>query len=278
MAGAVAVITGGGGGLGRAIALALAAEGVAVVIADLVPERCEETVARALEFGVSAHACPVDVRDGPAVTAMFADVQAQFGRLDILVNNAGGVVPRAFIEQSSLAWQRIIDLNFTSMLTATSAAAPLIIAGGRGGAIINIASVEAFRAAPKYAVYAACKAGMVSFTRSLALELAEHDIRVNGIAPDYTETPGLRGNVTGPVDPDTWLSPSAAHLEATRRRIPLGRIGSPEEIGRAAVFLASADSSYITGTTLHVDGGTFASSGWSRDDAGEWSLTGNLDT
>lgn len=272
----VAIVTGGGGGLGRAIALSLAAVGADIVVADIVPERCQETSDRIAEMGRRALPVPLDVRDTERVREMVGAAEQHFGRIDILVNNAGGVAQKPFIDQSELAWRRAIDLNLVSMLAATSAAVPVMIKGGRGGAIINVASIEAFRAAPGYAVYAACKAGMVNFTRSLALELAEYDIRVNAIAPDYTETPGLRGNLKGPVDPATWIVPTAAHIEATARRIPLGRIGRPDEVGKAAVFLASGMSDYITGTTLHVDGGSMASSGWSRDDAGRWSLTGNF--
>ena len=273
----VAIVTGGGGGLGRAIGLALAAVGADIVVADIVPQRCEEVCERVQEMGRRALAYPLDVRETDQIEAMVAAAKQHFGRIDVLVNNVGGVAPKQFIDQSERAWRRIIDLNLVSMLAATAAAVPAMIEAGRGGAIINIASIEGFRAAPGYSVYAACKAGMANFTRSLALELAEHRIRVNAIAPDYTETPGLRGNITGPVDPATWIKPSATHIDATARRIPLARIGRPEEIGNAAVFLASAMSDYITGTTLHVDGGSLASSGWLRDDAGNWSLTGNLE-
>ena len=204
----VAIITGGGGGIGRAIALAFAAAGANIVIADIVAERCEETAARVRELGRAALPITTDVTDTEQIRAMIDSAHQHFGRIDILVNNAGGVAPKPFIEQSERAWRRAIDLNLVSMLAATSFATPHIIAGKRGGAIINIASIEASRAAPYYSVYAACKAGMLNFTRSLALELGEHNIRVNAIAPDYTVTPGLSGNIKGPVDPSTWLKPT----------------------------------------------------------------------
>jgi NAD(P)-dependent dehydrogenase (short-subunit alcohol dehydrogenase family) len=145
-----------------------------------------------------------------------------------------------------------------------------MVRGGRGGAIINISSIEGSRAAPNFAVYAACKAGMNSFTRTMALELGEHGIRVNAIAPDYTVTPGLRGNTSGPVDPATWRAPSPGQLDAINRRIPLQRGGIDVECGQAALFLASPMSSYITGVILPVDGGSWASSGWLRDTHGVW--------
>jgi len=274
----VAIITGGGGGIGRAIALAYASVGAHVVIGDIVPERCEETVARVREMGRRALAVPTDVSDTNQVRALIERADGEFGRIDILVNNAGGVSRKPFIEQSERSWRRVIDLNLVSMLAATAAAAPVMIRGKRGGSIVNVSSIEASRAAPQYAVYAACKAGMLNFTRTMALELAEHGIRVNAIAPDYTVTPGVRGNHTGPVDPTRWVQPTAQQDEAAARRIPLGRAGIDTECGQLAVFLSSAMSSYITGTVIPVDGGTWASSGWVRDKDGKWSLTGGMDS
>lgn len=273
----VAIVTGGGGGIGRAIALAFAEAGANIVIADIVPERCEETVARVREFGCDALPITTDVTDTEQVRAMIDNAHKHFGRIDILVNNAGGVAPKPFIEQSERAWRRAIDLNLVSMLAATSYATPYIIEGKRGGAIINIASIEASRAAPYFSVYAACKAGMLNFTRSLALELADQHIRVNAIAPDYTVTPGLSGNIKGPVDPDTWIKPTPGQAAATARRIPLGRPGVDTECGNVAVFLASKMSEYVTGTVIPVDGGTWASSGWIRNKAGKWTLAGDID-
>ena len=270
----VAIITGGGAGIGRAIALAFASVGANIVIADKIPERCDEVAARVRELGRKALPVPTDVIQTDQVNAMVEAAKIEFGRIDILVNNAGGVARKNFLEQSENSWRRHIDLNLVSMLAATSAAVPVIIEGGRGGSVINVASIEASRAAPGFAVYAACKAGMLNFTRTLALELAEHNIRVNAMAPDYTPTPGLHGNIKGPVDPSTWYHPSAPQAEAMKRRIPLGRPGEMEECGDVAVFLASSMSRYMTGAVLPVDGGTAASSGWLRDLEGKWTLTG----
>jgi NAD(P)-dependent dehydrogenase (short-subunit alcohol dehydrogenase family) len=272
----VAIVTGGGGGIGRAIALSFASVGADVVVADIIPERCEETAARVRELGRRALGVPTDVMDTNQIRALIEGADRHFGRIDILVNNAGGVNYKPFLQQSERSWRRLIDLNLVSMLAATSAAAPVMIRGGRGGTIVNVASIEGSRAAPGYAVYASCKAGMLNFTRSLALELAEHRIRVNAIAPDYTVTPGVRGNHTGPVDPATWVQPTPDHLRATALRIPLGRAGIDSECGSAAVFLSSAMSDYVTGIVLPVDGGTWASSGWLRSPAGKWVLTGEI--
>lgn len=273
----VAIVTGGGGGIGRAIALAYASVGANIVVADVVAERCDEVVERVREMGRDALGVPTDVSDTDQVRAMVEQASERFGRIDILVNNAGGVNPRPFIEQSERSWRRHIDLNLISMLAATSAAVPVMIAGGRGGSIVNVASIEASRAAPNFAVYGACKAGMLNFTRTMALELAEHGIRVNAIAPDYTVTPGLRGNFSGPVDPATWFQPSEAHEAANARRIPLGRTGVDTECGNVAVFLSSKMSEYVTGAVIPVDGGTWASSGWLRNKDGKWTLTGDIE-
>jgi NAD(P)-dependent dehydrogenase (short-subunit alcohol dehydrogenase family) len=268
----VAIITGGGGGIGRAIALTFAASGADVVVADIAPNRCEETVARIKELGRAGLAVPTDVTDTNQVRAAIEAADKRFQRVDILVNNAGGVRGRPFIEQSERSWRKHIDLNLVSMLAATSAAAPIMVKGGRGGSIINVASIEASRAAPNFAVYAACKAGMLSFTRTMAVELADHNIRVNAIAPDFTVTPGILGlDPTKPADPNApAISPQRA--DAIARRIPLGRGGVDMECGDVALFLASSLSSYVTGAVIPVDGGTWASGGWVRNRAGKWAL------
>jgi NAD(P)-dependent dehydrogenase (short-subunit alcohol dehydrogenase family) len=144
-----------------------------------------------------------------------------------------------------------------------------MIKGGRGGAIVNVTSIEGSRAAPNFSVYAACKAGMINFTRTMALELGEHGIRVNCIAPDITDTPGTIGENGEKLTPN--------NVEGRSRYIPLRRRGHIEECGSAAVFLCSKMASYITGATIPVDGGTWASSGWSRTPKGEWDHTHTLD-
>jgi NAD(P)-dependent dehydrogenase (short-subunit alcohol dehydrogenase family) len=214
--------------------------------------------------------------DADALRAAIDRTAADFGRLDILVNNAGGVSARPFLEQSERSMRKHIDINLMSMLIATQAAAKHMVAGGRGGAIVNVASIEADRAAPNFAVYAACKAGMVSFTRSMAIELSEYGIRVNCIAPDHTVTPGNQGNRQGAVDPATWRRRGAEEIDAMNRLIPLGREGIDSECGDAALFLASAMASYVTGVCLPVDGGTWASSGWVRGRDGCWTLNEGL--
>lgn len=276
LVGQVAVVTGGGGGIGRGIALALAGAGAKVTVADIVPERCEEVAARIGELGSAALPFPVDVMEVGQIEAMIEATDEKFGRIDILVNNAGGVSGRSFLDQSERSWRRHIDINLVSMMAATAAAAPIMIRGGQGGSIINVSSIEGSRAAPQFAVYAACKAGMNNFTRTMALELSEHKIRVNAIAPDHTITPGGMGNRSGPVDPSIWADRPAETVDAMNRLIPLGREGDIDECGDAALFLASDMASYVTGTILPVDGGTWGSSGWVRGRDGEWTLNEGL--
>jgi NAD(P)-dependent dehydrogenase (short-subunit alcohol dehydrogenase family) len=273
LTGQVAVVTGGGAGIGQGIALGLAGCGVDVVVADVDPDRAEVTARRVTEAGGRSAVVATDVTDTDQVRAMVDAAVERFGRLDILVNNAGGVGRRPFLDQSERSWRRHIDLNLTSVLAGISAAAPVMIEQGRGGSILNVVSIEAVRAAPNYAVYAACKAAVVSFTRTMALELAEHGIRVNALAPDHVDTPGIRGMVRGPV-PDP-LPPRPPEAEAASRAyIPLGRPGVPEDCAGAAVFLCSDLGRYVTGVNLHVDGGTWASSGWTRGaEPGDWRLS-----
>lgn len=274
--GQAAFVTGGGGGIGRAIAIRLAEAGANVAIFDIVAERASEAAERVRESGRSALPITGDVMEASVLKAAIAQTADAFGRIDILVNNAGGVAARPFLEQSERSMRKHIDINLMSMLVATQTAAWHMVDGGRGGSIINVASIEAVRAAPNFAVYASCKAGMLSFTKSMAVELSEHGIRVNCIAPDHTVTPGNQGNRAGPVDPATWIRHSDEQVDAMNRLIPLGREGIDMECGDAIVFLASAMASYITGALLPVDGGTGAASGWVRGRNGNWTLNEGL--
>jgi NAD(P)-dependent dehydrogenase (short-subunit alcohol dehydrogenase family) len=272
LSGQAALVTGGGAGIGRAIAVALAEHGADVVIAEIDADRAEEAAAAVSATGSRGLAVRTDVMDTDDVRSAVASAERELGRLDILVNNAGGVSGRRFLEQTERSWRRHIDMNLVSMLAATSAAARVMIAGGRGGSIVNVASIEGTRAAPMYAVYAACKAGMINFTRTMAVELAEHGIRVNAIAPDTTATPGLRGLRAGPV-PDQLPSLPPAEAKRMASYVPLGREGLADECAGVAVFLTSAMAGYVTGACIPVDGGTWASGGWLRTPGG-WSLFG----
>jgi NAD(P)-dependent dehydrogenase (short-subunit alcohol dehydrogenase family) len=271
LTGKVAVVTGGGAGIGRGIAVQLATHGADVAVIDIDPDRAAQAVAAVEALGRRAINAPADVMDTDALRAAISTADEAFGRIDILVNNAGGVSGRPFLDQSERSWRRHIDINLVSMLTSISVIAPIMIRGGEGGSIVNVASIEGTRAAPMFAVYAACKAGMISFTRTMALELAEHGIRVNCITPDWTRTPGNSGFRNGPV-PDELPPRTPQYLESVEAYIPIGREGIVEECGDVVVFLSSSMASYVTGVTIPVDGGTWASSGWTRTDSGGWTL------
>jgi NAD(P)-dependent dehydrogenase (short-subunit alcohol dehydrogenase family) len=273
LTGKVAVVTGAGGGIGQGIALGLARFGADVAVLDVDGDRAERTAGSARELGRTALPFTVNVMEGDRIRDAIERAADELGHIDILVNNAGGVRAGFFLEQSERSWRRHIEINLVSMLVGTAAAAPHIKAAG-GGSIVNVTSIEAFRAAPTFAVYAACKAGMVSFTRSMALELSEDKIRVNCIAPDQTITPGLRGNRDGPVDPASWQDRNEVGPRGTLRAIPLRREGVVEDCASTVVFLCSPMAGYITGETFHVDGGTYAAGGWIGNPSEGWTASG----
>ena len=243
--GHTAVVTGAGSGIGRALAQGFAEYGARVAVW----EKNADT-ARAAADSVGGVACVTDVRDPAQVeTALDATVRS-LGTPTILVNNAGGVFWSSLLETSAKGWDTLIRSNLTHVLVCTQTVARAMVDAGCGGSIINVGTIEGSRAAPGYAAYAAAKAGVVNFTATAALELAPHGIRVNGIAPDVTLTEGIAN-----------MAPEGFE-ERTGRMIPMGRVGHVDEIAGAAVFLASRLSSYLTGQTIHVDGGTSAAGGW----------------
>ena len=259
----VAIVTGGGQGIGQGVAHAYARFGAHVAIADKNAEAGEKVAAEVRELGREGLAVTTDVRDFEQVKALVERTVAELGGVDILVNNAGGTRYAEFLDLGERGWNRHVELNFNGLFGPTDAVVRHMLETGRKGSIVNVASIEALRAAPMFSVYAACKAGMVNFTRSLALELGDRGIRVNGVAPDVVETPHLveyEGSATGGT------------AEARDRGIPLGRVGTVGDVAGACVYLASDMASYVTGVTLSVDGGTFASSGWTRNPDGSWGL------
>ena len=261
LTGRTAVVTGAGAGIGKGIAIGLAAFGARVAILELVEETARKTAADIAAAGGEALALPTDVRDGAALERAVAATVERFGGVDVLVNNVGGTFRAGFLDTTEKGWDALVRANLKTVLIGTRAVAPGMIAEGRGGSIVNVVSIEAERAAPLYAVYAAAKAAVVSFTRSMAVELAPHGIRVNALAPDICLTEGLAA-MTDEADRDRH-----------RFIVPLGRAGTPDDVAGAAVFLASDLAGYVTGVVLPVDGGTHAAGGWYADpDGGGWVL------
>lgn len=257
LAGRTAIVSGGGAGIGRGIALGLAAFGARVTILELDAARATSTADAVVAAGGDALAFPGDARVAEHWDAAVAQTLERFGSLDVCVNNAGGVFAAPFLDTKPKGWDALVRANLTSVFLGTHAAGRAMVDGGRGGSIINVVSIEAARAAPLYAAYAAAKAGAVGFTKTMALELAPHRIRVNALAPDVCLTEGLLA-MTGPAD-----------HERLARAIPLGRAGVPDDVAGAAVFLASDLSTYVTGVVIPVDGGTAAAGGWYREPDGD---------
>ncbi|MHA3019211.1 SDR family NAD(P)-dependent oxidoreductase [Mycobacterium sp. BMJ-28] len=245
--GRVAVVTGGGEGIGRGIAAGLRAFGAQVAIWERNPQTCAGTAADIGALGLT-----VDVRDADAVDEALRRTVAELGPVRILVNNAGGTFSSPLLETSENGWDALYRANLRHVLLCTQRVARVMADTGRGGSVVNITSIEGVRAAPGYAAYAAAKAGVINYTQTAALELAEHNIRINALAPDFTVTEGLSRMA------------SQQRLQNAARMVPLGRGGDVDEMAGAAVFLASDLSAYITGQTIHVDGGTHAAGGWYR--------------
>jgi 3-oxoacyl-[acyl-carrier protein] reductase len=261
LANRVAVIVGGGGGLGRAIAVDLARAGVHLGLLDRNEQLLADTVSTAERAGVGVTSMTGDGRDPEVLAHFFAQTDEAFDRLDILVNVVGGTFRQLFSESNPRGWEALIRTNFTWLLHAIQMAIPRMRAGGRGGSIINLTSIEGHRAAPNFAVYAGMKAAVTNFGRSLAVELAGEGIRVNAIAADMVPTEGSRQITAAQGDAAPWGDEDLSLLTA-RIGIPMGSRGRYEDVGSCALFLASDLSKYITGSTLHPDGGALASSGW----------------
>lgn len=250
----VAVVTGGAGGIGEATSRLLAAHGAHVIVVDVDEARSDQTAEAIRSAGGSAQSIPTDVRDLDAVATLAAAVLGEHPRVDVLVNNVGHWVRVVdFVDSDPALWDDLYRVNVLHVFAVSHAFLPAMIGAG-SGAIVNVSSIEGVRGYPPDPVYAAAKAAVIHFTRSLAVQVGDRGVRVNGIAPDVTES--LQVPYSRMVPPDQehkWPS-----------WVPVGRKGSPDDQAAVVLFLASDLSRFVTGHTIPTDGGTGAAGGWFR--------------
>ena len=237
----MAIITGGAKGIGKAISLLFASEGAHVVIADVDYDSAYKLYK---EIGDSSLPLKVDVSSKSEVENMVKTVVEKYGRIDILVNNAGIQTEKPFVDLTEEEWRKVLDVNLNGAFFCSQAVAKVMIAKKTEGVIINISSIHGYIPRIKKVHYDASKAGLIMLTKETALELAIHNIRVNCIAPGIIDTPMNKELLK---DPKT--------REKMEQRVRLKKIGKPEDVAKLALFLASEDSSYITGAVIPVDGG-----------------------
>ncbi len=249
----VAIVTGAGQGIGKAAALTLARFGARVAVCDRVSDTLTATETELAAIGIPVVARELDVRDGGAVTAFVADATTELGPADVLVNNAGGTFFAPFLDVNAKGEDALVAENFTQVSRLIRAVLPSM---PNGGAIVNVTSIEAHQAAPGFAVYAAMKAALASLTRTLALELGSRRIRVNAVAPDAIPTEGDHDLQQSMRDTRSVYEPAVVP--------PLGVLGSADDAAAAVLFLVSDLARFVTGTTIHVDGGNWAAGGWRR--------------
>jgi len=248
--GKVAVVTGGGDGIGGAISRLFAEHGAKVEIAEVDPGRADAKQAEITDAGGTAHAHVVDVRVDAEVEGFADAVLTEHGRVDVLVNNVGDYRPLVRFRRSTPeSWDAMYQVNLRHFFAVTHAFLDPMIESG-GGSIVNVHSVEGMRGYPGEPVYGAMKAAVAHFTTCLAVEQGRNGIRVNGIGPDLTQSPQ--------VD----YAPVSEHDAMWESWAPVGRLGWPEDQARVALFLASEQSSFVTGHNIPTDGGTKAGGGW----------------
>lgn len=247
--GKVALITGAGSGIGRAMAVLFAREGAKIVAGDMNEQGSAETVRLVEEQGGAAIAVQMNVTNAQDVKAAVQATLERFGALNVLCNNAGtGEKRTLIIDLDEQEWERVFATNVKGAFLGIKYGAPAMMKSGQGGSIINTASVAGVVGNPGYVAYSSSKAACIHLTRTAALELARSHIRVNAIAPAFTATPMVETMVSTHRDPERALQKLGSI-------IPLGRLGTPEEIANAALFLASDESSFTTGAVLVLDGG-----------------------
>lgn len=244
----VAFITGGGGDIGTASALAMSREGAIVAVTDSRPEMAERTAAAILEAGGRAQAYALDVMDEDAVERTFEAVNERLGCPDILFNLAGDTIIKKSVDMSVAEFERVLRLNVTGQFITARSAARRMLARGKGGVMINIASILGYGGTPRRAGYTASRAAIINLTRTLAVEWALDGIRVNCIAPGWTMTRALRNAV----------SSGSLNVDSLIERTPMGRLPEVEDIASVVIFLASDESAMVTGHTIPIDGGVTA--------------------
>ena len=241
------IVTGGGGGIGGATCRRFAREGARLAVLDLDLAAAENTAAAIREEGAAAEAYQCDITDRDSVDASLAAAEARLGPVDILVNNAGWDVFRPFTKTEPAQWQKLVAINLIGALHMHHAVLPGMVAR-KSGRIVNISSDAARVGSSGEAVYAACKGGLVAFSKTIAREHARHGITVNVVCPGPTDTALFADYKEGAGNPEKLV-------EAFKRSIPLGRIGQPEDLPGAILFFASDDAAYVTGQVLSVSGG-----------------------
>jgi 3-oxoacyl-[acyl-carrier protein] reductase len=237
----VAIITGGGGGIGGAIVQRFAHEGAKLAVVDIDAQAAKASAANVAAKGRDGMAIAADVTDKKSVDEMVQATLDRWGRIDILINVAGGADRKLVVDMTAADWDHIVEMNLKSVFLCSQAVLPAMLKQ-RYGKIVNISSIYGFTGNATRSSYAAAKAGVAAFTKSLALEHAQDGLNINAIAPGRIETPRVRGHYSD----EAWAAAVA--------QIPMGRTGTPDEIASAALFLVTDENNYITGQTIHVNG------------------------
>lgn len=239
--GKIAIVTGGGGGIGGAIAERFAREGARLAIADIDAATAQDRVTQLTDKGTDAIAITADVTNKKSVAGMVKAALDRWGRIDVLVNVAGGADRKPVVDMTAADWDHIVDMNLKSVFLCSQAVLPTMLKQSYGK-IVNISSIYGFTGNATRSSYAAAKAGVAAFTKSLALEVIKNGVNVNAVAPGRVVTERVRSHYSD----EAWAAAVA--------QIPMGRPGTPEEIASAVLFLATDENRYITGQTIHVNG------------------------